>query len=101
MATSCWRIFCRMPVPGVIRAPLCVIRSRNRRGDSGVELGCATCSNTPSQFCSQRPMLSKYWESMLSQVKLASNRERPRIDIIEQDGKKAALVEVESDKRAI
>ena len=37
-------------------------------------------------------MLSKYWASMLSQVKLASNRERPRIAIIAHDGKKADLV---------
>ncbi len=37
-------------------------------------------------------MLSKYGGSMLSQVKLASNRMRPRLAIIAHDGKKADLV---------
>src|SRR5258708_12960040 len=37
-------------------------------------------------------MLSKYGGSMLSHVKLASNRERPRLAIIAHDGKKADLV---------
>src|SRR6266576_1605968 len=92
MATSCSRIFCRTHVPGGICPPRCVIRSRNRRANPGVELGCATYSKIPSHFCSQRPMLSKYWASMLSHVKLASNRERPRIAIIAHDGKKADLV---------
>src|SRR5260370_24559821 len=45
-----------------------------------------------SHFCSERPMLSKYGGSMLSHVKLASNRERPRLAIIAHDGKKADLV---------
>jgi methylglyoxal synthase len=37
-------------------------------------------------------MLSKYRGRMLSHVKLASNRERPRLAIIAHDGKKADLV---------
>src|SRR6266550_1146193 len=82
MATSCSRIFCMTHVPGGICPPRCMIRSRNRRANPGVELGCATYSKIPSHFCSQRPMLSKYWASMLSHVKLASNRERPRIAIV-------------------